>query len=420
MGKYLDQLNSLTPEKQAEAVRGWLQTEPLPFMKELRADRPILTTTDGTYLALFEDCIEALRQPAVFSVRLYKPKMGDFMLANDFTIANWRDRGVMQAMLYPNDIPSVRELISRLADTALDAAGGRIEAVNQYARKVPIRMVDEYFGFPGPHEVGQPPNDDKMIEWSYKNQLDAFRNYPFSPLPNPEQVHADAMAALGEMKDWIAQYLPRKIASLQQDPIQTDIVARILKTRFTPSIAFDAEAIGLNVGGLLIGAIETTQQAVVQIIDQLLKRPVQFQEAKAFADAENDAAFDPYVWEALRFAPISPFMFRYVETDYTVAKGTERAQTVRAGTTILPLTQSAMMDEDYFPYPDEFNIHRTGVTTFHLGYGHHDCLGRMVAQVMIPEMVQRILRRKNLKAEGPIDFRGTPYPQSWVLTYATT
>ncbi|MBI1205858.1 MAG: cytochrome P450 [Azospirillum sp.] len=418
MTQYLAIYDQATPEQQPKLVRTWLKNEPVPFMKQLRRERPIFPTANGTYLALYEDCIEALRQPAVMSVRLYKPKMGDFMLANDLTIANWRDKGIMQAMLNPNDIPRVRAMIGRQCDAALDAAEGRIEAVNRYARKVPIRMVDEYFGFPGPHDPGKPPNDDKMIEWSYANQLDAFRNYPFNDLDNPEQIFRNSRVALAEMRDWLTIYLPRKGASLQQNPGQDDVVARMLKTRFDPALGFDGAALALNVGGLLIGAVETTQQVVVQVIDQLLKRPVQFAAARRHALADEDAAFDPYVWEALRFAPISPFMFRYVEQDYTFAKGTARAHTVPAGTTVLPLTWSAMSDERYFPRPDEFNINRTGVDTFHLGYGHHDCLGRMVATVMVPEMVKRVLRRDSLSAEGAIDFQGTPYPQSWWLRFS--
>ena len=50
--------------------------------------------------------------------------------------------------------------------------------------------------------------------------------------------------------------------------------------------------------------------------------------------------FDRYVWEALRFHPISPYMFRVAERDYVLARGTERETVIEKGTHVLPLVGS--------------------------------------------------------------------------------
>ena len=47
------------------------------------------------------------------------------------------------------------------------------------------------------------------------------------------------------------------------------------------------------------------------------------------------------VWEALRFVPISPYMFRQASGDYSVAKGTKHETLIRKGTNVLVLSQSA-------------------------------------------------------------------------------
>ena len=110
----------------------------------------------------FADVTEVLSREKVFTARPYAPHMdpvvGPFMLARDQTPINWRERGIMQAVLKPEDLPQVREAAGRLADEALDAAAaqGRIEGVSQLGRYVPLRIVGEYFGFPGPDLASMP------------------------------------------------------------------------------------------------------------------------------------------------------------------------------------------------------------------------------------------------------------------------
>ena len=53
---------------------------------------------------------EILSLPQVFSVALYKPKMGEFMLALDGTEVNYRDKAVMRAVLSWRDLPAIRDL----------------------------------------------------------------------------------------------------------------------------------------------------------------------------------------------------------------------------------------------------------------------------------------------------------------------
>ncbi len=400
-----------TPEDQKFQLLGrWMAEDPVGVFAEFRAERPILATPVATLVFRFRDVVEVLDVPTILTVKLYEPKMGNFMLCRDETIVNTRDKGIMQAMLGRDDLPRVRALVGSLADAALDAAGGEIEVVHKLGRKVPVQLVEQYFGFEG-------PDHETMMRWSYNNQLDAFNHHPFNFQPNPDEIHAKAQRSLEEMKNHLARFLPAKAQGLKENPAQDDVVARLLKTRFPAELGFDAERLVTCIGGLLIGAIETTQQAVAQILDVLLKRPVQLKEARAAALADDDELFDRYVWEALRFDPIVKFMFRYAVQDYTIAKGTERARAVQAGSIVLPVTMSALFDPDEAPLPTEFNVHRRPAMDFHFGHGHHACLGRYVGGVMIPEMVKRVILRDNLRALAPIDFKNTPFPEDYRLAY---
>src|ERR1700716_805392 len=87
-----------------------------------------------------------------------------------------------------------------------------------------------------------------------------------------------------------------------------DMVKRMLRSTFAKEVDFGITRVGVNAGGLLIGAIETTSQAVAQVIEFfLVRRPDLLTEVKQKAALPDPAAFDSMVWEALRFVPISPY-----------------------------------------------------------------------------------------------------------------
>jgi len=173
-----------------------------------------------------------------------------------------------------------------------------------------------------------------------------------------------------------------------------------------------------NAGGLLVGTIETTSQAVLQCLRQLFKRPEVLARAVAAARSEATQQFDGIVWEVLRWDPVAPFVFRLAARDQVVAEGTPREILVRKGKVVLPLLQSAMFDPDLFPYPEEIDPTRPFENYMHFGYGSHECLGKYVGMVMIPEMVRQVVMRPGIMAKGPIDYRMGPFPEQYDLSWS--
>ena len=406
---YLARLDHARPEDRWPMARGWIASEPKPFFDELRARRPILVTDRVTLVAKAADVREILGLPKVFTVDLYKPKMGDFMLAQDETPVNTRDKGIMQAMLSRGDLATVRGMVGDAADAALDAAGGRIEVVQGLARLVPLRLVQRYFGIEGP--------DDRMLAWSFANQMDQFNNLPFDDRPDAEAIHQAAVDARAEMVAHLMTEIPKRLAEIKAGSSRDDVFTRILRTTFPEGVGFDMKRVVINVGGLLIGAIETTQEAVCNALAVLAAEPRRLAAARAAALADDPAAFDGHVWEALRFSPIVAFMFRQCVADTVIAAGTPRRARIRANTAVLPLSMSAMFDSDAVEKPDRFDPARPEHTYLHFGLGHHACLGRYVGQVMIPEIVRRVLRRDDLTVIEPLDTAGTPFPVCFTLGY---
>lgn len=432
MTSYLEQYDAAPEAEKFPLVRKWLDTEPLPFFKELRAKRPVLVTPQATLVARYDEVTDLLSQPKVFTVALYLPKMsnGIYLMAHDDDALHYREKSIMQGLLNRDDLPKVRTLVAKLCNEALDAAGGKIEAAYGYSRNVPAGLVQQYFGLTG---IAR----EKLIEWSYWAQYDTFHNQPFDLKSEAEHKRIfDTHERTGkELEKYITELIAHRLFTVklltplhwlkilwrkitgQTETLSDDIVARMLRTGFPGEVDFDIKRLGVNAGGLLIGAIETTSQAVSQSIAYLLDNPEWLAKAQAAAALPDPSAFDAIVWETLRYVPISPYMFRQAATEVTLGQGTDSAATIPAGTYVLPLTQSAMFDERAFDKPDEFNPNRNWYRTFTFGFGSHECLGKYVGMVMIPEMVRQILLRPGIRPLAPIDYKGGPFPETFELAW---
>jgi cytochrome P450 len=457
---YLKDYDAAPDDQKYRLVRRWMKTEPLPFFKQLREQRPILVTPECTLVTLYSDLTDVMQMPKVFTVDLYKPKMGvtatdvGYLMAHDDDALHYREKSLMQGLLNRDDIPRVRKLIEKTARKILDDAGGSIEIVNKYCRMVPAHLVQDYFGLDGVKR-------DDLIVWSYWNQYDAFHNQPFDLNP-PEQFQYIVKKhdeVTEQLVCYIGVLMGRKLITVKIGNVvrlilapfrlvgnlvvrlfggkpgaaasKDDMVKRMLRSTFAKEVDFPITRVGVNAGGLLIGAIETTSQAVAQVIEFfLVQRPDLLAEVKQKAALPDPAAFDSMVWEALRFVPISPYMFRQASTDYTVAKGTKHQTEIRTHTNVLLISQSAMFDSYAYDKPETFNPNRNWYHHFNFGFGSHECLGKYVGMVLIPEMVRQVMLRSNIAGKGTISRRngalygngpgaGTdgPFPEEYNLTW---
>jgi cytochrome P450 len=438
---YLAVYDAAADAEKYPLVQKWMKTEPLPFFKQLREQRPVLVTPECTLLALFTDVRDALQMPKIFTVDLYKPKMGvtdtdpGYLMAHDDDALHYREKSLMQGMLNRDDIPRVRKLIRDAAKQILDEADGNIEIVNNYCRMVPAILVQDYFGLDG-------IDRKKLLRWSFWNQYNTFHNQPFDLNSEEKYEHivSEHAKCSEELVEYIKILMVRKIITVKiKDKIlgmalmvgnllrqlvgkkpkefKDDIVKRMIRSSFAAQVDFSLTRVGTNAGGLLIGAVETTSQAVAQVINFFIDHPDLLAKAREVGAHEDTSHFDAMVWEALRYVPISPYMFRQLSEDYTIAKGTDRETTIAKGTNVLTLTQSAMFDPYSYSQPDEFNPDRNWYHNFNFGFASHDCLGKYVGMAMIPEMVRQVVLRDDIKAVSDMDYKEGPFPEEYDLAW---
>lgn len=404
--------------KAADFIQYLIREKADTFFGILRVVKPNfgLPKNGPVFVTRFRDVLEVLQRPEVFTVRTYAPMMdpsiGSFMLARDGTVYNQRDKGIMRALIGRADMPTVRSMVAALTQECIDegAENGTLEIVSNVSRKVPILLTGRFFGFPG-------PDLESMFRWSRATQSDMFHNQGLLA-----RIHDDNIRAGHEMTAYVrGQLLPQRRAELRKNPALDDTVSRLLKLETPKEIGFDEARIVVNIIGLLVGGVETTSQAIVQILDQLFRRPRELDGAKAAAKAGDDALLYQYCWEALRFNPINPVVARMCVTDYRIASGTFRNKLVKAGGVVLVCTRSAMKDARELPSPRKFRLDRPPHHYMHLGYGLHTCLGDQVSRVQVPEVIKGLLLRPGLRrAAGPagqIDFRGSQLPEAFSVAF---
>src|SRR3954453_22765645 len=148
---YLKEYDAAPEAEKYRLARGWMLTDPLPFFRQLREQRPILVTPECTLVSLYSDLTDIMQMPRTFTVDLYKPKMGvtetevGYLMAHDDDALHYREKSLMQGLLNRDDLPRIRALVAKVGRKLLDDAGGQIEIVNDYCRMVPAHLVQKYF-----------------------------------------------------------------------------------------------------------------------------------------------------------------------------------------------------------------------------------------------------------------------------------
>jgi cytochrome P450 len=182
----------------------------------------------------------------------------------------------------------------------------------------------------------------------------------------------------------------------------------------------DDDLIRRNIGGVIVGAIDTQSKALAHAIDELFRQPAALASARRAALADDDRLVAAHVWEALRFNPHNSGIFRHSRTDTVIAAGTDRATPIKKGSTVLALTISAMFDPDRFPRPDEFVVDRPSEDYLHFGHAQHLCFGTRLNGIVLPLAAKALLKLEGLRydEDGPqeIAYEG-PFPDHMPLRF---
>lgn len=352
----------------------------------------------------YDDVQEVLTRPNVFDV-VYAPKIATIMDGDNIFLGMkdedryTRDKTNMR-MTAPRGeavarvAPETARLTAEVIDRALP--NGRLDLAMELTQEVTTRLFGPYFGTPGR---------------SVKAFSDAARGlfgFMFADLFNDPARKQAAEPLAASMRGYLEETIAaRKLARGPGDgqaggSRHDDILERCLQFQDLGLPGFSDREIRNNLIGLIVGALPQPPMVIPQLFDILLDRPRELAEAQAAALADDDALVARYVFEASRFYPLTPGLFRNCLEPYKVAAGTWRARTIPAGAFVMAATRSAMFDGRKLPDPRSFRIDRPADAYMHFGYGMHECFGVYMNRVMIPQICKAVLKLPKLRrAAGP-------------------
>lgn len=381
----------------------------------LRRHDPIVTVGKLAIISRYDDVLEVLKNNEAFSVtEIYLKKMeittGDFVLGLPDDAQYEREIGIMRDVVKPDDVARIDSLSKQWAEEQVAgfAASGRIDAVEGLSRIVPTRLVEEYFGTPGPDRA-------TLQRWMRVIFREIFLN-----IENDPGMQAEAVKAGVELNAYLNGLIAERKAQIAASPdAYDDFTSRLIKLQIADPARLDDDTIRRIIGGTIVGTVDTNSKAIAQALDQLLDRPLTLSAAHDAAVADS-SDFDSYIWEALRFNPQNPFLIRHCEKDTVVAAGTDREKTIKAGSTVIVGTTSAMFDDLVFPEPNDFRTDRPFDKYIHFGYGQHTCFGRYFAERLIPQTAKALLKKSGLRraegADGHIRYDGA-FPDSLIVEF---
>jgi cytochrome P450 len=387
-----------------------------PIFSFLRKHEPIFKLPKLAIVSLYDDVVEVLNHETHFNtVPIYAKKMeqttGDFVLGMTDTPQYQREMALMRQAVHLDDLAAIGTFANECAAQQIAAAQAtrRIDVVAELTRRVPSRLVGQYFGVPGPDEPTQ-------MRWMRAIFREIFLNLGHDP-----KTAQEGRAAAAEMKTYLNNFIAvRKTQIAQGQSVPDDFLCRLLKIQAASTEPIDDDVICRIVGGTIVGTVDSLSKVVAQALDQLLSRALALQEAKAAASANDDELLARYMYEALRFNPEAPFLIRSCAAPYTIAARTDRARSIAPGDMVLVGTESAMFDPRKFPEPDAFSINRPPENYLHFGRGLHACFGRQISHVVIPIIAKHLLRCPGLRrapgVEGRLNYDGA-FPNSWIVEF---
>ena len=385
------------------------------FQPNLVLGRKLVTAyaNNGTAIVTRrEDLTDVLSRDDDFGV-VYGPRMEmitggeNFFLGMQDTARYTRDVSNMRLAVRRDDVTlRVKPILDAVAHDLVDRARGRIDVPQQLTQPAAARLLADYFGTPGPSEP-------LIAEWTT-----TLFWYLFIDLKADPALDARAVADAAAFRAWMDGHIAaRKASGVAKD----DVLGRCLAMQAGGLPGMSDIDVRNNLIGLLIGELPTLSAAANLALDELLSRPKAFADACAAARNDDEDALGAHIFEALRFRPLNPLIYRRAMRDTWVATGRLRARHIRKDTMVMASNLSAMFDPIAIPDATSFRTDRPWETYILWGYGMHACFGAHINRAALPAMLKPLLARPNLRraagAEGQVDNAGTPFPQHLHLLF---
>lgn len=368
-----------------------LMVDPLPFYKALRDHDPrrYYPEYDTFFFSRFEDVWDVLRVgdnafvasetnlPTPQYLRTHR-NSGAPSFASTNPMAPGPSlhspyyeqmRQAHIAPLRPRAVANLHAFIADFVSNRLAAllAGGKFDAVGDYAGVTAASTVCHLFGIPLSHATA-------ILDYVYQiTRLD------------PAQGGVDLASFFVKLKQFILP--PIEARRAQGAEGGNALIDGLIQYRTEEGRALGDEEIADQLVCVMIGGLESVAKVTGQGLMELWKRPDQLAAIRADLAVNVPIAVN----EIVRFCAPAQYTFRTAHKDVEIA-----GCSIRAGQRVACLLHSASRDEREFDRPDDFIWNRKIPRVISFGLGQHHCIGKHLAllevQVLLTEFLSRVDR----------------------------
>jgi cytochrome P450 len=347
--------------------------DPYPVYRRLRREQPVLLVQgilgDDHLVTRHDDVRTILTDPERFSSRGNARGIGLVMGRTILEMEgreHVRHRNLIAPFLGPSALRGGLEAtIERIAHDLIDrfAGTGRADLVAQFTFTFPLRVICHVIGV---------PVDDYAAFHGWARDLLAVGDDP-----------PRGFAAAQQIVDYLQPILAQRKGAPEGDLLSKLVHAEVAGQRLS-----DEEVLSF-LRLLLPAGAETTYRLIGSLLFALLAHP------EALDAVRSDRrALDLAIEETLRWE--SPVQYVSRETTRPVTlSGVE----LPAGALVSVALGSANRDEERYPEPDRFDLHRQADEHLAFGFGQHFCAGshlaRAEARIAVGALLDRLpgLRR---------------------------
>ncbi|WP_257461233.1 cytochrome P450 [Archangium lipolyticum] len=359
---------------------------PYPALEKLRTEAPIFYWEQGRgwLVSRYEDAVAVLRDGQRFSPNRnhweFASALGDSAIVPELAELNKnglfaldaqnhaRVRKLVSPALTPRAIERLRPEIQAIVDEILDgvAAKGRLDVVNEFAERIPARVIGSMLKIP-------------------KGREELFQDFTNAVVKNflPGLVAPEEQEILRRhIRDGLA-LVSETIDERRRNPQENDIMTTLIQTEEQGDKLNKEELLSL-VSALIVGGFETTVHLIAFCVYNLLQRP----EVVAQVKSEPEL-FKNLIEEVLRFDNFGKMgIARYALEDVELS-----GVHIKKGQMLLLMLNSALRDESTFDKADVFDVRRNTNVSIAFGHGAHYCIGANLARLEVQIAVGTLVRR---------------------------
>ena len=388
-----------TPAESIEALKCFDPFDPdqtqaqWPFFREIRRQSPISRPGDFVFVARYEDGLEVLRNPKLFSSGQGFRAPGIVVPLEDKLVGELDPpthrpiRRLLSTTLLPATVGHAEIFTREMAQNSLDdlATTGGGDLVNELTLMLPTQVTV--------HVLGLPVEDSRQIaDWA--NELLHSEWVATNRTPRGEGI-------VGAFPDY-AGYIDEQVALRRQSNAPPSDQLRELVANHVLDAPVSDRQIRSLVSNLLLGGISTSTSLLGNLFHHLLRHPADHRALR-----KDSTRVPAAVEESLRLHPPVLYVVR------TCAKETEISGfSIRAGERVIVSLASANRDDEIYPDSDRFRLDRDSPKP-HLSFsaGPHLCVGaglaRMVGRV-VTEAFTGLFAEDDIRLDDGFSFEPTP------------